>query len=130
MSESKKAYQTIDEFILDFPKEVQEILQKIRGIVHDLAPEGEEAIAYGIPTFRLKKKNLVHFGAFKNHIGFYPTPTGMDAFKEQLSKYESGKGSAKFPLNQPIPYDLIKEIVQFRITEVLKNVKTKKVKSS
>lgn len=128
MSDMKKEYKTIDEFIMDFPKNVQEILTKIRRMIHELVPDAEEAIAYGLPTFRLKKKNLVHFGAFKSHIGFYPTPSGIESFKEQLAIYESGKGSIKFPLNQPIPYDLIKKIVQFRTTEVLEQLNNRKKK--
>ena len=115
MSESKKKFNTISEYIATFPKEIQLILEKIRKLIKETAPKAEEAISYQIPTFKLNKKNLVHFAAFKNHIGIYPTPTGMEAFKEKLSVYESGKGSVKIPLNKPIPYDLIKEIVEYLV---------------
>jgi uncharacterized protein YdhG (YjbR/CyaY superfamily) len=115
MSESRKKYTTIDEYISDFPKEVQEIMQNLRKIVNELAPEVEEAISYQMPTFKLKKKTVVHFAAFSKHIGVYPMPSGIEAFKEQLSKYESGKGSVRFPLNKPIPYDLFKQIVVYRL---------------
>jgi uncharacterized protein YdhG (YjbR/CyaY superfamily) len=118
MSETRKIAASIDEFIADFPTDVQKILEKIRNLIHELAPTAEEAICYGIPTFKLKKKNLVHFAGLKNHIGFYPTPSGIEAFKEKLSNYEFSKGSVQFPLTKPIPYDLIKEIVEFRIKEV------------
>jgi uncharacterized protein YdhG (YjbR/CyaY superfamily) len=115
MSETRKKYSSIDEYIGDFPKESQEIMKKIRKIIKELDPNLEEAISYQMPTFKLKKKNLVHFAAFKNHIGFYPTPSGIEAFTKQLSSYKFSKGSVQFPLNQPIPYDLIKEITKFRI---------------
>ena len=107
---------TIDEYILSFPPDVQEILQKIRAIIHAIAPDAQETIKYRMPTFTLNG-NLVHFAAYKNHIGFYPVPTGIEAFKEELSAYEGGKGSVQFPLDQPIPYDLIRRIVEFRVNE-------------
>ncbi len=106
----------IDDYISRCPPDVQEILQKIRAIVHAAAPEATEAIAYQLPTFRLNG-NLVHFGAFKNHIGFYPTPSGTEAFKKEISIYQGAKGSIRFPLNQPMPYDLIERIVTFRVEE-------------
>jgi uncharacterized protein YdhG (YjbR/CyaY superfamily) len=106
----------IDQFIAGFPKEVQEILEKVRETVREAAPEADETINYGIPTFTLNG-NLVHFSAFKNHIGFYPTPSGIEKFKKELSAYEMAKGSVKFPLVQPIPYDLIARIVEFRVKE-------------
>ena len=114
----KKKFSTIDEYITSFPKEIQEILEKIRKTISEAAPSAKETISYQMPTFKLKK-NLVHFAAFKNHIGFYPTPTGNESFKEELSPYVFGKGSIKFPLNKPIPYDLIKKIVNRRVTELL-----------
>ena len=113
------APKTIDEYIAGFPQDVQVILEKIRRTVREAAPDAEEAIKYQMPTFRLKG-NLVHFAAFKNHIGFYPVPTGIEAFKDELSVYEGGKGSVRFPLDRPIPYDLISRIVQFRVKENLK----------
>ena len=89
----------------------------MRQTIRRAAPEAEEAIAYQMPTFRLNGKNLVHFAAFKNHIGFYPTPSGIEAFKKELSSYKGAKGSVQFPLNKPIPYDLVKKIVMFRVKE-------------
>ena len=109
---------TIDEFISQYPPEARIILQKIRATIQKSAPGAEEAMAYGIPTFKLNSKNLVHFSAFKEHIGFYPTPTGIEKFKKELSAFEGAKGSVKFPLDKPIPYALITKIVQFRVKEV------------
>lgn len=106
----------IDEYIARCPQAVQEILQKIRAIVHAAAPDAKEKISYQMPTFYLNG-NLVHFAAFKNHIGFYPVPSGIEAFKQELSVYPQGKGSVQFPLDQPIPYDLITRIVAFRVEE-------------
>lgn len=114
MNESAPA--TIDAYIAAFPDDVQAILQQIRRAVHEVAPEATEAIAYGMPTFRLHG-NLVHFAAFKNHIGFYPVPSGIEAFQEELAAYKQGKGSVQFPLNRPMPYDLIRRIVEFRVRE-------------
>lgn len=116
----------IDQFISKYPSEVKTILQKIRAVIQRSAPGAEEAMAYGIPTFRLNGKNLVHFSAFKEHIGFYPTPTGIEKFKKELSAYEGAKGSVKFPLNKPIPYALITKIVQFRVKEVSAQTTPKK----
>ena len=107
---------TIDAYIAGFPEEVRAILEKIRGIVKAAAPEAEEAIKYQIPTFVLNG-NLVHFAAFENHIGLYPTPSGIEQFKDALSKYKNAKGSVQFPLDAPIPYPLIKKIVAFRVKE-------------
>ncbi|MEZ6130901.1 MAG: DUF1801 domain-containing protein [Planctomycetaceae bacterium] len=107
---------TIDGYIAAFPEDVQAILTKIRGIIKDAAPEAEEAIKYQIPTFVLNG-NLVHFAAFRKHIGFYPTPSGIERFKDDLSKYKNAKGSVQFPLNAPMPYALIKKMVKFRVQE-------------
>ncbi len=115
---------TIDEYIAQFPPQIQEILQKIRAIVHQAAPEAKEKISYQMPTFTLNG-NLVHFAAFKNHIGFYPIPSGIEAFKQELSAYPQGKGSVQFPLDRPIPYDLIARIVAFRVEENLKKAAKK-----
>ena len=117
--------QNIDEYIASFPEDVQVILDKIRLTVREAAPEAQEAIKYRMPAFILKG-NLVYFAAFKNHIGFYPIPTGIEAFKEELSVYKQGKGSVQFPLDQPIPYDLIRRIVKFRVEENLEKAKRKK----
>lgn len=104
---------TIDEYISSFPKPVQSLLQQVRQTIHKAAPEAEEAISYAIPTFKLNG-NLVHFAAFKNHIGFYPAPTGLKEFEKDLSPYMQGKGSVQFPLDQPLPIALITKIVKFR----------------
>ena len=116
---------TIDEFISQYPPEVQTILQKIRALIQKSAPGAEEAMAYGIPTFKLNSKNLVHFSAFKEHIGFYPTPAGIEKFRKELSAYEGAKGSVQFPLTKPIPYALIGKITQFRVKEVMGHAKEK-----
>ncbi len=107
---------SIDEYISGFPGEVQAILQKIRLLIRQNAPGAQEAMKYGIPTFILNG-NLVHFAAFAHHIGFYPTPPALVKFKKELSGYKSAKGSVQFPLDQPIPYDLIVRIVKFRVQE-------------
>lgn len=106
----------IDEYIAGFPSDVQVILRQIRTTIAKVAPEAEEAFKYQIPTFVLNG-NLVHFAAFKNHIGFYPTPSGIEAFKDELSRYEGAKGSVKFPIDQPMPLRLIEKIVTFRLQE-------------
>ncbi len=119
---------SIAEYIQQFPSEVQTILQNIRTTVQQTIPEAKEAIKYGIPTFVLNEKNVVHFGAFKNHIGFYPTPQGIDEFEEELSHYKQAKGSVQFPLHEPMPLDLIKRIVLFRVKNLI--IKRSKNKSS
>lgn len=127
MEETKAKSQSIDEYILQFPPEIQEILNKVRKVIKEAAPEAEEKISYQMPTFYLHG-NLVHFAALKNHIGFYPTPSGIDAFKEELSPYKGAKGSVQFPYGKPIPYELISEIVKFRAAENLQKAKDKKKK--
>ena len=107
---------TIDEYITGFPKDVQVILEQVRATIRKAAPQAEETIAYGMPAYRLTGP-LVYFAAFKNHIGFYATPTGHEAFAKELSKNKQGKGSVQFPLNQPLPLDLITRIVKFRVAE-------------
>jgi len=118
MTTPRTTARDIDEYIAAFPPDVQEILEKIRTIIRQAAPEAKETIAYAIPTFTLNG-NLVHFAAFKKHIGFYPTPSGTEHFQQQISAYQAAKGSIQFPLSQPIPYDLISEIVKFRVQENL-----------
>ena len=108
---------SIDAFISSYPAEIQQVLQNIRVTIQSAAPNAEEAISYGIPTFKLNGKNLVHFSALKKHIGFYPTPSGIKQFEKELKGYECAKGSIKFPLDKPIPYSLIKKIVKFRLKE-------------
>ena len=115
---------TIDAYIADCPKDVREKLELIRATIQQAAPEATEAIKYAIPTFVLHG-NLVHFAAFKNHIGFYPAPTGLEAFKEALSVYKTGKGSVQFPLDQPMPLDLITRIVQFRVKQSMEKAALK-----
>lgn len=117
---SRKKFQTIDEYITEFPEDIQEILEKMRKVIHDAAPEAEEAISYGMPTFKLHG-NLVHFAAYEKHIGFYPAPSGIEAFKEEISEYKSSKGAVQFPLDEAIPYDLVEKIVIFRVKENLRN---------
>jgi len=116
MKTTRTTPKTIDEYIAGFPPDVQAVLQKIRATISEAAPAAEEAIAYQIPTFRLHG-NLIHFAAFKKHIGMYPAPRESEAFKEELSAYEGGKGTVQFPLDQPVPFDLIRRIVRFRVKE-------------
>jgi uncharacterized protein YdhG (YjbR/CyaY superfamily) len=116
MITSKRIPGNIDEYIADFPHEVQEILQQIRSLVRKAAPEAKEAIKYQIPTYVLNG-NLVHFAAYKKHIGFYPTPSGIEQFKKELSAYKSAKGSVQFPIAEPIPFNLIEKIVRYRVVE-------------
>lgn len=122
---------SIEEYKLLFSKEVQQILEDIRNTIQQAAPNAEETISYNIPTFTLHG-NLVHFGAFKNHIGFYPTPTATAKFKKELSFYEGAKGSIKFPLDEPMPLDLMTKIVKYRIKENLQRAaeKSKKKKQN
>ena len=127
MPTDKAAPQTIAAYIAGFPPKTQAILKKVRQTIRQAAPGAEEAIKYRMPTFTLHG-NLVHFAAFKTHIGFYPTPTGIEQFKRELSAYESAKGSVQFPLDQPIPYDLISRIVKFRVKENLERAEAKRKK--
>ncbi len=121
-------FHSIDEYVATFPIEIQNILQEIRAVVQDAAPDAIEKISYQMPTFYLHG-NLVHFAAFKHHIGFYPTPTGVDAFAKELAQFKSAKGSAQFPLNQPMPLELIARIVKHRVAENLKNAALKAAKT-
>jgi uncharacterized protein YdhG (YjbR/CyaY superfamily) len=125
MEENKKVAKSIDEYILQFPPEVQDKLRRIRAMVREAAPEAQEKISYQMPTFYLHG-NLVHFAAFQKHIGFYPAPTGIQEFKEDLSKYKGAKGSVQFPLKEDPPYDLISRIVKFRVDENIKRAAKKK----
>jgi uncharacterized protein YdhG (YjbR/CyaY superfamily) len=109
--------QEVDTYISQFPEKVQKILHQIRQIILDNAPGAQEAMAYGMPAYKLNKRPLVYFAAFARHIGFYATPSGHSEFKEALSKYKQGKGSVQFPLDQPIPFDLIERMVKFRVAE-------------
>lgn len=113
-------YDSMDAYIANFPQEVQDRLQAIRMVVKEIVPDAMETINYGIPTFKLKG-NLVHFAAYKNHIGFYPGASGIKAFVPRFIHYHYSKGAVQFPLNQPLPLDLIKEIVLFRVNENMSN---------
>ena len=114
MATSNKQYKTMDEYIAQFPKNVRDVLEELRQVIKEVAPNAEETIDYGIPTFKFNG-NLVHFAAFKNHIGFYPTPSGIEAFKKELTTFKQSKGTVQFPLDKPIPFDLVKRIVKFRV---------------
>lgn len=116
----------IDKYISGFPADVQEVLKRIRTVIKNAAPEAEESMAYGMPAYKTHGKPLVYFAGYKNHIGFYATPSGHEEFEKDLSKYKQGKGSAQFPLDQPMPYDLIKGIVEFRVKENSDKAATKK----
>jgi uncharacterized protein YdhG (YjbR/CyaY superfamily) len=109
-----------DEYISSFPAATQILLQEVRRTIKNIAPEADESISYGMPAYKLNGKALVYFAGYKNHIGFYATPTGHAEFTEELAKYKQGKGSVQFSINEPIPLDLITKIVKFRISEVLK----------
>jgi uncharacterized protein YdhG (YjbR/CyaY superfamily) len=113
MKPDPTAPKDIDEYIAGFPKDVQEILQQIRMTIRQAAPDAEETIKYQMPTFTLKG-NLVHFAAFKKHIGFYPAPRGIEELKEEIAPYEGAKSSLRFPLDEPIPFGLIRKIVKLR----------------
>jgi uncharacterized protein YdhG (YjbR/CyaY superfamily) len=119
--QSKKQFETIDEYKKTFPKDVQSILERMRQAIRKAAPEAEETIGYQIPTFKLKGSSIAHFAAFKKHIGLYP-PAPRE-FKNEASKYESPRGNLKFPTDEPIPYDLVTQIVLFRKKAILENKK-------
>ncbi len=108
---------TIDQFIANYPKNVQDILQKIRQTIHAAVPEAKEKISYGIPTFTLNDKNLVHFSAYEHHIGFYPGAGAIVTFKDDLEAYETSKGTVQLSLDRPIPYNLIKKITLYRVAQ-------------
>jgi len=127
MRADQVAPKNVDEYIAGFPADVQEKLQQIRMTIRQAAPDAEERISYQMPTFYLKG-NLVHFAAFKKHIGFYPTPTGTEKFQKELAAYKVAKGTARFPLDKPIPFDLIADIVKFRVTENLDRAAAKQKK--
>jgi len=110
------AFASINEYITQFPPEIQEILQAVRKVIKESAPDATEKISYQMPTFALHG-NLVHFAGYKNHIGFYPAPSGIEAFKKELSVYKGAKGSVQFPLDKPMPYNLISRIVKYRAAE-------------
>ena len=119
MQEKKDHPATIDAYIAQYPEDVQQILTSLREVIRESAPDAVEKISYQMPAFYLKG-NLVYFGAFKNHVSFFPTGSGIEAFKEELAGYKISKGTVQFPYHQPIPYDLIRKIVKFRVAENMK----------
>ena len=125
MAASRRPFKTMDEYIDSFPEDVQRILNELRQSIKEAAPQAEETINYQIPTFALNG-NLVHFAAFEHHIGFYPTPSGMEAFKKELSQYKGAKGSVRFPIDQPMPLSLIRRIVEYRVKENVERNQKKK----
>ena len=127
MDSSKKSPQTIDEYMDNFPAQAQTVMRQMRALIHEIAPEATEKISYGIPTFVLGQ-NLVHFAAYKNHIGFYPASSGIAHFEEELKDYETSKGTVRFPLDKPIPYDLVRRITEFRVAENRARAQAKKPK--
>jgi len=124
MDSKKAGFTSIDEYIATFPKETQKILREIRTTIKAAAPDAEEKISYQMPTFFLNG-NLIHFAAFKNHIGLYPTPSGTEKFKKEISIYQGAKGSIKLPIDEPMPLKLISKIVEFRVAENKKKAKGK-----
>ena len=127
MKTDQAGSRSIDEYIAGFPSDVQERLAAVRATIRKAAPDAEETISYRVPTFTLHG-NLVHFAAFKNHIGFYPGPEGIEKFRKELSVYEGAKGSVRFPFDEPLPLDLITRIVKFRVQDNLQKAKAKQRK--
>ena len=115
MNATDAGEQAVDEYIAGFPADVQQTLQEVRQTIRAMAPGATEAIKYGIPTFVLDKKNLIHFAGYKKHIGVYPVPRGDHAFAEAIARHQTGKGTAQFQLDKPIPHDLIRKMVEFRL---------------
>ncbi|GIP25668.1 hypothetical protein J23TS9_07980 [Paenibacillus sp. J23TS9] len=126
MNENKAAYGTIDEYISAFSPEIQDTLQTMRQVIQESAPEAKEKISYQMPTFELHG-NLVHFAAFKKHIGFYPAPDGVEEFQEELTEYQTSKGAIQFPFDKPVPYELIRRIVKFRAARNVEKAESKTI---
>ena len=124
MEHHKGGFRSIDEYIATVPEDIQALLEAVRATIKAAAPGAEERISYQMPTF-VQSGNVVHFAALKNHIGFYPTSSGIEAFKDELSMYEGTKGSVKFPIDQPLPMELISKIVRFRVAENLNRAEAK-----
>lgn len=122
---ARSAASSIDEYVAEFPEQTRTKLEEIRSIIREEAPDSTETISYAIPTFDLDGKHLVHFAGFTHHVGLYPTPSGLDAFQEELEPYQSGKGTARFAIDAPLPADLIRRIVSFRVDEVTRRASTK-----
>jgi uncharacterized protein YdhG (YjbR/CyaY superfamily) len=125
MKSGSKGFLSIDEYIATFPEDIQKKLEEMRATIKAAAPDAEEKISYQMPTF-YQKGNLVHFAAFKTHIGFYPAPSGIEMLGDELARYQSGKGTLQFPIDQPLPLDLITRVVQFRVEENLAKAELKK----
>jgi uncharacterized protein YdhG (YjbR/CyaY superfamily) len=125
----KTPTKSIDKYIAAFPEEVQPVLEKMRSIIRATAPGAGETIKYGIPTFTLGG-NLIHFGGYRKHIGLYPAPRGNDEFKDELARYQGGKGTVQFPLDKPLPVSLIKRIVKFRLKDLRQKADLKKRKQN
>jgi uncharacterized protein YdhG (YjbR/CyaY superfamily) len=128
MQSQETGFHTIDDYIAAFPADVQALLQAVRATIHAAAPDAEERISYGMPAFA-QEGALVYFAALKNHIGLYPTSSGIAAFQQEISAYESSKGAVKFPKDQPMPLDLITKIVQYRVSENLNRAAAKRSKA-
>ena len=129
METNKDIPKDMDEYIASFPEDVQERLRKVRATIREAAPEAQETIKYGMPTFTLKG-NLVSFAVYKQHIGVYPVPAGNDAFGREIAVYKAEKSTARFPLDQPIPYELIRELVRYRVNENLERAAVKATRNS
>ena len=129
MKPTSTKFETVDEYLSAFPKNIRDILKELRQTIKQAAPQAEEVISYNIPAFKLNGM-LVYYAAYKEHIGFYPTPSGIEAFKKELSRYEGAKGSVQFPLDKPIPFDLISKIVKFRVKKNLEKTKSKEKKKN
>lgn len=127
MDKNKVTYESMDHYISTFPADIQEILESIRWVIREAAPEASEKISYQMPTF-WQQGNVVHFAVFKNHIGFYPAPSGILEFEQELAPFIAGKGTIQFPIGKPIPYDLITKIVKFRVAENIAKTKRKSPK--
>ena len=117
MAKSRSQFKTMEEYIAEFPKNVRDVLEELRRAIRESAPKAEETISYGIPTFDLNGRHMVHFAAYKNHVGFYPTSSGIKAFRKELSPFKTSTGTVQFPLYKPIPFDLVRKIVKFRVKE-------------
>ena len=126
MKATQAPFATTDDYIATTAPEVQTILEHIRRLIHEIVPEAEETISYAMPTFTLNGHYLVYFAAYKKHIGLYPSPTGVEQFQEDLARYGAGKGTLKFPLDQPMPFDLIRRFVAFRAQEVAQSAASNK----
>lgn len=120
MESNKVSFHSIDEYIATFPEKIQKILEELRGTIKAAAPEAKEKISYNIPTFTLNGAYLVYFAGWKKHISMYPIPSGTEAFNKEISQYVEGKGTLKFPIDKPLPLELITKIVEFRVAENLK----------